>query len=428
MSLDNNLTWRIRNYLSPYYHKYILPIIVSNRQRNAIRSIEKKNNATVLFLVSNLSMWRCQNLYNLLSGDERFTPHIAIVPFSTYSEEQKESNLNLLRDYFSDLQVPFWDLSAMHDPFSFVQNEIAPDILFFPQPFSGVIGKDLDFSLFEKKLLCYSPYGINTFEQPWIFNLRFSNVAWKLYFPSDVDRVCAKKYAYNKGRNMVIVGSTTADRYSVDSLPEGIWKESGAGKKKIIWAPHFSINEDGYLHRASFLTLAEPMLRLCEKYRDTIQFAFKPHPRLVSELYKHPDWGPLKTDTYFAEWSRHENTQLETGGFIDLFLTSDGMIHDCGSFTAEYHYTGKPALFITDDKGSIEEMMTGLGKAALNAHYFGKTIEDIEEFLDHVILKGEDPKKHDREEFHDTYLLPPHGRNAAENIYEDLLESLPFKK
>jgi CDP-glycerol glycerophosphotransferase (TagB/SpsB family) len=99
--------------------------------------------------------------------------------------------------------------------------------------------------------------------------------------------------------------------------------------------------------------MAELMLELAQAYKDRIQIAFKPHPSLITQLYQHPDWGKERADDYYARWQQMENTQLETGGYVDLFMTSDAMIHDSGSFVVEYLYANRPVMFVSINLQSI---------------------------------------------------------------------------
>ena len=170
------------------------------------------------------------------------------------------------------------------------------------------------------------------------------------------------------------------------------------------------------------------MLELAIRYVEQIQIAFKPHPRLLTELYNHPDWGKEKADAYYRQWAEMPNTQLETGEYIDLFMNSDAMIHDCGSFTAEYLYTQRPVMFYTHDRKAVEKQLNELGMAALDAHYIGGSADDIESFIKDVVIGENDPKVSARKAVYDKYLLPPNGRSTAENIYHDLLSSLGFEK
>ena len=295
--------------------------------------------------------------------------------------------------------------------------------MFYPQPYSRCFGNLLDNRYFKDKLLCFAPYGFGTVAQPWAVNTSFQNVAWKLFYETDIYRDVARRLAYNHGRNVVVVGNTNADAF-LKPDHHNPWKDQPHAKKKVIWAPHFTIEQGMLFNRSSFLWLHDFMLKIAHEYSDTIQFAFKPHPRLKSVLYSLPDWGKDRTDKYYDEWAQMPNGQLEESDFIDLFMNSDAMIHDCASFTVEYHYSKNPCLFTTNDIQGIREPLNQLGRAALDAHYFAKDQADIRKFLNETVIAGNDPMKPQREEFFNKYLLPPNGKTTAQNIFDDIVKSV----
>jgi CDP-glycerol glycerophosphotransferase (TagB/SpsB family) len=159
------------------------------------------------------------------------------------------------------------------------------------------------------------------------------------------------------------------------------------------------------------------MINLANKYKDNIQIAFKPHPLLLTKLYK--VWGKKKTDDYYAQWVNGENTQLVLGDYVSLFMLSDALVHDCSSFTVEYHYTRKPVMYLTKDEHHADGL-NDFGKMAFDLHYKGSCEEDIEAFINDVI-EGRDEMKEKRKKFYNDYLLPPNGNSASENIIKAIL-------
>ena len=116
-----------------------------------------------------------------------------------------------------------------------------------------------------------------------------------------------------------------------------------------------------------------------------------------------------------------ENAQLELGQYIDLFMTSDAMIHDCSSFTNEYMYTRNPVMYLI--RGSVEEHCSQLNThtvKAFNLHYFGRIAADIESFIVDVI-NGIDPYKESREQYYKDYLSPINGKSSCDNIIDAIL-------
>lgn len=162
-------------------------------------------------------------------------------------------------------------------------------------------------------------------------------------------------------------------------------------------------------------------MRLCyhwqQNIKNDIQIVFKPHPLLLTKLYN--IWGKEKTDHYYSQWEKGDNTQIALGDYVPLFLYSDAMIHDCGSFTVEYLYTKKPVMYLVKDEHHADDL-NEFGKKAFDLHYKGRCVEDVENFIKDVIA-GRDEKKNEREIFYQDYLLPPDGNTASDNIIKAIL-------
>ena len=166
------------------------------------------------------------------------------------------------------------------------------------------------------------------------------------------------------------------------------------------------------------------MLDLAQRYQEFIQVAFKPHPRLLTELYAHPEWGKQRTDDYYRLWSTMPNTQLELGQYVDLFMTSDAMIHDCASFVIEYLYTHKPVMFVSRNIDQLLVGQTDLSREAFGQLYIGCDEREIIDFVDNVVLGEEDTMAPLREGFVQRRLLPRDGQTVAHSTIADLVNSL----
>lgn len=392
-------------------------------QLHRISTIRKRGSANVVFILSSLPMWRLEKVYRLLKEDGRFRVHLVICPFRTFDEDQKNRSVGELRRYCLDKDYSFVDRTESEDD---VIHTLNPDIIFYPQLYSHLFDNELDCEKNLDRLIAYVPYGLPTVTGEWMYNSLYMNTVWKLFFPTEMHLNYAKKHSFNRARNMEIVGDPHAADFACNDHSYE-WKEQEREKKKVIWAPHFSIGDSGYLHRASFLWLHGIMWDLTEEYKDRIQFVFKPHPRLLSELYRHPDWGKEKADAYYEKWRTGGNTQLETGNYIDLFCTSDAMIHDCGSFSAEYLYTGRPVLFVSKDFPALYAGLDDFGTRCMDNHYHTGNQEGIHSFIRDVVLEGKDSLEDRRDAFRKAWLIPEKGFSFEQNVYNSLVDSL-FKR
>lgn len=429
-SLYNKLRSIYRRVYSIIYHFYQYHLLIKwiqYKQKHILADVQKKEKKTIVFFAMNLPMWRYQALYEALSKFPFFDVHIVLSPCITFSQDQQKKDIELLRAFFEKKNIKYidfdFDASVSYD----VRSELKPDILFYPQPSFAILDKKHDSQSFTDKLLCYYPYAFWTALSDWSYDKPFHNIAWKLYYSTELHRKDAINISHNKGKNVVIVGYPNADNFLL-TTPEDVWKPQKKNKKRIIWAPHFTIiKERSLVTHSNFIWMADFMLNIAQKYSNEIQIAFKPHPRLLTELYLHPEWGKEKADAYYKTWKNMENGQLDDGEFKDLFMTSDGMIHDSGSFTVEYHYSLKPVMYVIKDKKAYADTLSDFGKLALDAHYLGKDEKDILSFIEEKILKGNDSMYPVRKEFYDKHLLPPNKKSVTENTIDDLLNSLRIK-
>ena len=390
-----------------------------------VRKLRGRDKINVVFVISTVTMWQHQDIYELMRNDPHFNATIIYVPFCVYSKEESEKVLLQVKDYFSRHRTPFLVYDELDFSEKSFREQFLPDIIFYPQWYAGNYDANIDIVSFYDRLICIVPYGI-CITNKLFCDTRENNYAWKQYQTSQTHLKICRRESRSKGRNVVIVGYPKGDTYREAAVNDP-WKNQEKTKKRIIWAPHFTIEEGiTVMHRSNFLNMAEFMWELTKKYEDSIQFAFKPHPRLLTELYKHRDWGRERTDAYYKMWEEGKNTQLETGEYTDLFKTSDGMIHDCGSFSAEYLYVGKPAFFVTEDaeKLKLQDDLSEFGCAAMDAHYVGYGETAICSFLENVILGHSDPKRAEREKFVKEQLYVPECKTTSQLIYEDICREL----
>jgi len=409
-----------------YYHHDLHSGENDKLKESKIAEIKNKKRATVLFVPGVLAMWRYQGVVEKLLADNRFRVVILIAPFRRYTTEEKLQHVCELRSYFASKGIN--SIQATTD-FGFNLEKwfesINPDIIFYCQQYNNFYDNVLNYENNYGRLWGFIPYGLQNIKQQFVYNSEFQNLAWRYYQATTLHLKTMRRIMANDAVNVRIVGEPHADEY-LGPRGKDPWKVINDGKrrKRIIWAPHFSIHDNWLLYRASFLWLYEGMVELARKYADTVQFTFKPHPHLYDTLCKHKDWGKERTDKYYRLWAEMLNTQIETGEFIELFMYSDGMIHDCGSFTGEYMFTRKPVMFMSRDFKSIYDQADDFGHRCLDLHDVGRTLADAERFINDVILSGNDPKAEKRQKFFDENLIPPNGKSVAENIYEDMVTSL----
>lgn len=339
------------------------------------------------------------------------------MPLKSFSNSDKLIETGRMQEHFEKSGIPF----TIVEDFKQLKRTFKPDLIFFTQPYKHLYDdKNAEWTKNRELLQAIVPYS-GPLSLNYI-NMTMHNTAWRYYIPSEIHLDLARRYTDNRGRNTFVSGDLQQSRLTspADYDP---WKTIGDGKKRkrIIWAPHYSIVSNHLFNRPDFLWVADVMKEIATQYADTIQIAFKPHPRLRGELCRHPEWGEAKTTRFYDFWQNSMNTQLETGDYLDLFKTSDAMIHNSGSFTCEYIWMDKPAGYTTEN---IESICAGLNPYAIacqNCHQTLSTPDDIRSFIQHTVLNGIDPMAGKRKDIIENILEVSSGISPAQFICNDLV-------
>ena len=405
----------VRNFV--LRHKY--DRVVSNYEA-VLQKVRAKaasgKKINVAFYILETNKWKYEGVYRLLEKDARFNPYIVIVPYAAGAIIQDDfiPHMQRVYQYFKDRGY------NVFLPYSEKENrvlsradamELNPDILFHMNCWHEY-GRFVDFG-YDHNMDClqaYVPYAwmiSNRYIEH--FNRDFHNRLWKV--------------SINKGVNAVASGYPLLDEFFFPQKPPvDVWKPQEKKKKRIIWAPHHHMLEKNRC--ANFLDICDLMVEMAKKYADQVQFVFKPHPELAKKLdMAIPGWNKERREAYYKLWETMPNTQVCLDEYVDLFLTSDAMIQDCGSFTAEYTCTYKPMLFLIANPGVVRDW-NECGKAILENIYTSEKGKEIESFIKRVVIDGDDYMKAKRVAFIDSCLRPSNSQGASMAIYENLLNEL----
>ena len=386
--------------LSPLYQSIILP--------NKIKSVRKKERITVLFVLSELGAWKTELLYNSMLSHPRFNVKLLIVP-----AKETPEGVKVIKQYLTKKGYCFDEVIERDEK---LKDKFKADIIFYQKPYDNVIDERYFYLNHLDSVFCYVLYSFRNRNYPNIRNIDFVRFIWQFYAENQKVIDESVPVFSTKAKNYVNTGIPIMDELLLEKEHfKDPWKNCGK-KKRIIYAPHHTVFSDIYEY-ATFLDYCDFMLEMVEKYKDKVQWAFKPHPVLKGKLYT--VWGKERTDNYYRKWEELENCQLSSGEYLDLFKHSDAMIHDCGSFKIEYLYTNNPVMFLLKTN-PVNDYSNWQTLESLELHYKGYSKEDIEGFILDVI-NGNDELKNKRESFVQSYLVPPYGKTACENIINAIL-------
>ena len=402
--------------------------------------IKKQQKIKVAFLAISAAEWAAEKIYQILLEDERLECYVVVCPLV---DRERESRTKIEEQSYRYFEKNGYDVRRVYDS---EQDSCKgwdgigglADIVIHHTPYYKSIPVQFQIEQFPLYVInCYIPYGIyvaNSFNEAYIkygvYDNTFVNMMWRVYADSEINLMGYKKYGMLHGRNVLYTGYVKMDyfqdkrNFSMDEISQ-IWKSpdsvNSSEMKHLIIAPHHTVEENAIVQYSTFIKNAFFWLYLAKKYQNKISFIFKPHPNLRDKTIRANFFKSFEEyDAYLQMWNALPNARaVEEDGYLDIFASSDGMIMDSASFIAEYLYVNKPLLFLTRE----EQKFNNLGEKIMPCYYTAKG-EDyiaIEQFIEQVILQGEDTMKEERTQVYQEVLdyATLNGRTASECIYRD---------
>ena len=394
----------------------------------SVARLRRKKKIKVGFVMIEAAQWCGDDLYNYFAHNKRFEPTVFLsmdfhkdinelvkADFARGVEQLKSHGLNVVPIDDKEASVPEQNLLIF----------LTPYIQWLPKAFTP---KNIPI----KTLIAHIPYA---FDSARHFNSFYSQpiflVAWKIFFSSVIGFDIYKKLSVVGVPRGVYAGYPRMDVFfKKDMTFHFDWKMTRPDAKKIIWAPHWSIKGMSVRPAIIYATFQWNCHFMYEfaKAHPEISWVVKPHPLLFDAAVREQVFPTVEAfKEYWDKWNALPNAQVYTGGFYQqIFATSDGMIHDCGSFTTEYQYMQKPMIYLRRDTQKFNE----LGKEILKVSYCvdGKDLESIAALMKKVFIEGNDYKAAARREVYDKYLNYPkaNGMLASEFIYRSIADELHF--
>ncbi|MBE0471875.1 MAG: hypothetical protein IBX55_20490, partial [Methyloprofundus sp.] len=236
----------------------------------------------ILYIVHNKSVWKTDSLFKKFSSDSSFEQLILVVPYARFGDETMYRDIMETYQYFHSKGYATVNALDSMGKFLKVDKIYDPDLVFFSSPFNLGLEKYYR-DVYLKYTCCYVPY---YYEMSALWNAKmqygseFHRMMYKVFAPHEVSAKSYLAHSSLKQSNIALVGYPAMEPFMNNEYsPISPWKTQDKLKFKIIWAPHHTIDSPE-LPYANFLKYAEFFKDLVERYQDSIQWAFKPHPIL----------------------------------------------------------------------------------------------------------------------------------------------------
>ncbi len=393
--------------------------LMKNVFNTAAKMIRHKDKVKIGFVTYDASIWCGDELYKIFARDKRFETTI----FLCLRKDKPDEEL---------IQKDFWhgveqfksrglNVVAIDKPdFDFPPQ----DILIFMTPYLGVLPEVVGTEKITAKTLeIYLPYAISIANFN-LYNYEIFHVCWKAFFAATVDLKTYEKKCNIGAPYAILSGYPKMDIFfKHDSQFRFGWKMMRPKAKRIIWAPHWTIS--GGVNIATFQYNYKFMYEFAKSHPET-SWVVKPHPNLFFSAVKENIFPSVEAfKEYLQQWEDLPNAKVHTGAYYqDIFATSDGMIHDCSSFIAEYQYVNKPMIYLNLDMQKFNE----LGNEILKASYLvdGQDLEAVAATMQEVFIEGNDFKAAERKKVFQKYLYYTEytGMLASDFIYKNISDEL----
>ncbi len=271
--------------------------------------------------------------------------------------------------------------------------------------------------------MTYIPYGFSTAEYN-TFNFSLINCIWKIFLETKVNVGFYLQNSILSENRICYSGYPKMDFFLEDKSKFNYeWKMATPDAKKIIWAPHWSIN--GGVMYSTFQWNYEFMYEYAKAHPE-ISWVVKPHPNLLFSAVENKIFSSAEEfQNYLKKWNDLPNAKVETGAYYqNIFATSDGMIQDSGSFIGEYQYTHKPMIYLTRDTQKFNELGNELMKVLYRVD--GKDLNGIAALMQKIFIEGKDEMYNARLDFFNKYCnyQKANGMSASEFIFRQISKEL----
>lgn len=355
--------------------------------KNLRNKVKHGSRVKVGFLVVFDSVFQSLSLFEKMLQDDLFEPFIIVIPDVCRGKDNQMTRLSSTYVTLSSLYSGYVFKGYDENTDTYVDFSGKMDIAVFNNPYDGMTHDIFGVKYLRSKVLTvfvnYFYCGKLKQELDVIKSIEFSSF-WKVFLENDISQKIVTENSIRKGKNTYVSGYV-----KMDGLSNVIQKH--LDRKKIIIAPHHTVkNIHSRLALSNFLRYADFILNLPNRYPD-VDFVFRPHPLLFIHLLNYGIWTQRQIDKYIDRIKMIPNILYQSGGeYFDVFVNSDALIHDCGSFLAEYFYTGKPQCFCLRQDKELSDNFTDNGINMLSYVYKALNEEDITKFIDEVVVNQMD--------------------------------------
>ena len=389
------------------YPWFVVKVLVCRlryaRTRRRLKAkVARGEKVRVVFLSMDTAKWKCQSIYDEMSGSRLFDPVVALTMTDEdeghTAQDVDRRNAESRRFYESHgcKVVVACDSVTGH---AVSLDALEADIVFFQVPWGNLRGQTV-WDVSRYALTCYMPYGVewggwksrkSRFDFHHIAG--FQCLMWKNFTWSErhARLLYGGQFPWEWAGLQHGCGHSSLDVYTLQGERNRVPGEA------VIYAPHFSFTWNGHAPIMNFSTFhwsGRAILRYAKDHPE-IKWAFKPHPKLRERLSEIGFMTKEEVDQYYHDWETL-GASCYDGDYARMFFESRAMVTDCGSFLFEYMAVGKPLIRLIPD--NIKVAPCEAARQVVDSCYNCHGPDEMFAAFKTVLEEGRDPKRRQREE------------------------------
>ena len=390
--------WELLSRMRCFCYKARRVIACRYRYARVLRRVSRKpkgEKIKVLFIVCELSKFKCQPLFEAMLRDGRFEPVIALSAWNVqgmHTDDELDKEFTAAEAFFDKLGFAHIRTVLTH-PRRFIPLEsFKPDVVFFSEQWAPHGGQDPE-SVSHFALMCYVPYFVPNYgDIATDCHNPTQEFTWRYYA---LDKRWAKLYRADCSRWTTVMEFVPAGHPGLDYVAHA-GEELKRGEL-VIYAPHFSFPIEGRKFNllwkwGTFNWNGREILDYAKAHPE-MRWAFKPHPLLRESLVETGFMAQAEADAYYKEWERIGEACYDSD-YKGLFLRSRVMITDGGTFLTEYGATGKPIIHLICPENTLKPLPPS--KIVYDTYYGVHNLNEMFSIFKTVLEDCKDPAQEAR--------------------------------
>ena len=154
---------------------------IKYKQKRALKNIKEKSVIRAVFMAIDASVWKYDELFKLMVNNPRFEPIIFVCPMVNHGKEIMIEKINQSVSFYKEKG---YNVVCSYDNGRYVdlRRDLRPDILFYTNPYRGLIDERYYIVNYKDILSVYvSYYYTSSIDVDFNTNIFLYNLVWRKY-------------------------------------------------------------------------------------------------------------------------------------------------------------------------------------------------------------------------------------------------------